>query len=523
MRLSRKQFFRQQATREAIKRLARERRITLVVGAGASAEVGMPLWSVLVERLLLRALSPATPADSDHYSDEVRAAARRLLQQGGTLEAATMARAALGERFPEELRVCLYDWPDRWHWNQPGATARAVASLYERMFEDGQTCEVLTTNYDLTLEEAISEEANTTAIAMCSDLEDPSGAPIVRHLHGVLTPDAKAEEVALTEADYHKVDETGVPWQESLLRKRFQDSTVVFVGASLTDEHLLRYIVRYAQPDNPPIALLVDDPDESDPLDEHSQPDAMEELCSPLESARWDHLQLTVLHAGFRAQPAQFLYEVIQHKRSKSSVRYGKRLDSWFKSACHGVIGLASEEEFATSQKQLQQITQNWVTAIEEVIEGSGHAIDEETLEVHLWCRCPDRIYIGTKAVPKSGPGLTSLAMMGCSDRTWHDPRAMDVRLVTQPSSRAAVDAFCWGTPQIQFPQGRPKWHWILAMPVVLGEGSPFGRLPVGAVTLVSDRKLEQSALGKLRVQAPGLLAEIGQFLATSAAAVLGS
>ncbi len=122
-----------------------------------------------------------------------------------------MARAALGESFAKELRVCLYEWPHKWHWNQPGETARAVARLYETMFENGQSCEVLTTNYDLTLEKAISEETGAVAVPMCSDLEDPSGAPVVRHLHGTLTADGQGNEVALTEADYHKVDAQGIP------------------------------------------------------------------------------------------------------------------------------------------------------------------------------------------------------------------------------------------------------------------------------------------------------------------------
>lgn len=523
MKSSRKQFFRQAPVRSAVKRLSSEPRITLVVGAGASAEVGLPLWSELVRRLLLRALSPKTSPVSTDYPASAVKAATRLLQEKGTLEAATMARAALGDKFPETLGLCLYEWPHKWRWNQPGETARAVARLYESMFENGQSCEVLTTNYDLTLEKAISEESGAEAVPMTSDLENPSGAPIVRHLHGTLTDDGNADDVALTEADYHKVDQQGIPWQETHLRQRFGDSTVVFIGASLTDEHLLRYIVRYAKPEKPPIAILVEDPDESDPVDEHSEPDPPEKLCTKLENARWDHLHLTVLQASFRSQPAQFLHEVAHHKSTVSATRYGERLDAWYESVCQGPLGLISDKKFAESQAQLLKLTQGWLGAVTSVLEQNGFDLSDEALEVHLWCRCPDRIQIGADAGKLSGTGLTSLAMIGCSDRTWHDPRAIDVRLVTQPSSRAAVDAFCWGTPQIQLPQGRPKWHWILATPVVLDEGSQFGRLPVGAVTLVSNRPLEESVLEKLRTEDDELLAEIERFLASAAETVLAS
>ena len=58
---------------------------------------------------------------------------------------------------------------------------------------------------------------------------------------------------------------------------------------------------------------------------------------------------------------------------------------------------------------------------------------------------------------------------------------------------------------------------------MVLGEDSRFGRLPVGAVTLVSDRSLDESVLSKLRIENPGLLAEIERFLAAAAEGVLAS
>jgi SIR2-like domain len=492
-----------------------------VIGAGASAEVGMPLWSELIERLLLRALGPETPPSSDEYPAEILAAAKRVLSEKGTLEAATMARAALGGRFTEELRVCLYEWQEKWNWNQPGATAHAVAGLYELMFEHGQSCEVLTTNYDLTLEKAIEEVSDAPVRSMCSDLEDPDGLPVVRHLHGILTPDGEAEEVALTEDDYHKVDSEGIPWQESHLRKRFRDSTVVFIGASLTDEHLLRYIVRYATVEKPPIALLVRAPDEADPIDVHSEPDATEELCTTLEEARWAHLRLTVLEASFPSQPAQFLFEVANHKGGREVTRYGNRLDQWYRDVRVDPLGLVSAAQFESSQTALQRITANWLAALSSVLSQDGFDLSEEALEVHLWVRCPDRIHLGEE--PGEKAQLSSLAMIGCSDRIWRDPRAIDVRLVTQPSSRAAVDAFCWGTPQIQLPGGRPKWAWILATPVVLGEDSGYGRLPVGAVTLVSDRALEKSVLGRLREENPRLLTEIERFLSDAAADLLAS
>lgn len=509
-----RQFFRRPETREAIERLAKERRLTIVVGAGASAEFGLPLWSELVNRLLLRALSPETPATTLDYSPTAVEATKRILEEAGALEAATMARAALGESFHDELRTCLYEWPNHWQWNLPGATARAVANLYAVMAERGEICEIATTNYDDNLEIALEEVLDKEVKSFCRDSEDPEGCPVVRHLHGVLTEDGRTEEVTLTEADYHAVDSSGLPWQESYLRRRFEDSAVIFIGASLTDQHLLRYIFRYAEEEPRPVALLVDDSERIGPVDQRLDPGEIDGLISKLKHGRWDYVHLTALQADFPAQPAQFLHEVVHHKRDDDAVRYGVRLDSWFRSASRDRFGLDDTESFGVSQYALQEIVEEWLESVVERFERAGYDLSDETLAIHLWCRAPNPLQAPRE---KEQLELSSLAMLGCSDRTWTDPRAMDVRLITQPSSRAAVDAFCWGMPQVRLPEGFPKWHWILATPVVLEGHEEFGRLPVGAVTLVSDHELETSVLGKLRKEDPDLLGEIERYLATAA------
>jgi hypothetical protein len=516
------QFFRRAETREAIEELSGESRLTLVVGAGASAEMGYPQWSTLIERLLLRALQPeAEPAD-EAYSREVREAARRAIEESGLMGAATMARAALDDRFIEELRVCLYGWADRWRWDLPGATAGAVAELYETMTARGENCEVATTNYDLNLELAMKTALEAEVEPCFSDAAPREGGAVVRHLHGLLTPDGEERQVALTEADYHAAEAASLPWQEAYLRRRFAESTVVFVGASLTDQDLLSYIFRHSHEDKPkPVALLVGETGGDGAVDEHRSSSTADDLLESLEQGRWDFAHVKALHVDFQAQPAQFLHEIVHHKRSAEAVRYGERLDAWFRAAYANPLGLLSTDKFCDAQRVLQGVLADWVVEIERALEERNYDLSDETLHVHLWCRMPDRIDHSQQPAEGTKVELTSLAMMGCSDRTWNDPRAMHVRLITQPSSRAAVDAFCAGTPKIEIPSGRPKWHWILATPVVLEDDKEYGRLPVGAVTLVSSRDLDESVLGKLRARDEDFLRELERFLATAAESAL--
>lgn len=432
--------------------------------------------------------------------------------------AATMARAMLADRFADELRVCLYGWANRWRWDLPGATAQAVAKLYAIMSARNENCEVVTTNYDTNLESAMRETAGLDVMPWFSDAEPRSGAAVVRHLHGLLTPDGEECEVALTEADYHAGDTGPLPWQEAYLRRRFTDSTVVFVGASLTDQDLLSYIFRHSHGDKPqPVALLVSETDAEREVDERPPRRLVDDLLERLETKRWDFAHVQALRVDFQAQPAQFLYEVVHHKRSAEAVRYGERLDAWFRAAYESPLGLLSNEKFCDAQESLQTLLAEWVESIAMALGEDGYDLDDETLHVHLWCRTPERVEHSKPPANGERVELTSLAMMGCSDRTWKDPRAMHVRLITQPSSRAAVDAFCSGTPKIELPSGRPKWHWILATPVVLEDDRDYGRLPVGAVTLVSNRDLEESVLGRLRHENEALLRKVERFLASAA------
>src|SRR5437867_2835919 len=59
-------FFKRDATIGAIERLSEEPRLTIIVGAGSSAEAGFPTWRQLVESMLAElGESCDLPADSD--------------------------------------------------------------------------------------------------------------------------------------------------------------------------------------------------------------------------------------------------------------------------------------------------------------------------------------------------------------------------------------------------------------------------------------------------------------------------
>jgi len=79
---------------------------------------------------------------------------------------------------------------------------------------------------------------------------------------------------------------------------------------------------------------------------------------------------------------------------------------------------------------------------------------------------------------------------------------------------------FAWGTPQVQLPWEMAKWRVILATPVLL-EDEVHGRLPVGAITLVSDLDPKDGILHKLQKEDRELLQRVERFLAEAGSKVL--
>lgn len=133
-------FWHRPEVQDSIARLATEPKLTLLTGAGASAEVGFPLWGVLVRRLL----EAATAADPRlKLNQQARAAFLERVTDEGAIAAASYAQALLGARMDHILGEALYR--DVLAPRLPGATAMSAAQLYAAL---GSGAELVTLNYD---------------------------------------------------------------------------------------------------------------------------------------------------------------------------------------------------------------------------------------------------------------------------------------------------------------------------------------------------------------------------------------
>lgn len=508
-------FFRRKAVKQTIARLAKARNLTIFVGAGVGTEIGLPDWPQLVRRLLADAVAgPKKRAWDRPLSADNREIVDLLLERESLLSAATIAKALLGRRFKDSLRRALYgqNWGDSTlyvpvrdaeHGHLASTTAEAVAAVYQAFAEaaDGQwSCDIVTTNYDLSLEEALDRiEIKAEPWTEDGGPADDSGIEhVVRHLHGYLTETEASDKLVLTEADYHEAGADKLSWQESYLRRRLSESTVVFVGTSLSDPDILSVLFRYASSKRRAVALLADKRLGSGSPDVPAPPDPYQAAYEKLALARWETAGLDVLRADYLAQPRQFLWEVAMHKQDPTALRYGERLDAWYREIADGVpLALFSADTFGEAQDDLCDLAGGWLEDVRDLVREAGHpSVVDESLAIHLWSRSTLPLVIG-ESKPKN---LCAMAMVVCSDRAWRWPQAVDTRRIMQPTRRAAIEAFCDRRVLECHHDGSYQWNYVLAVPVVL-TGPGHARLPVGSITLESTTAAEDTTLKQLTIK----------------------
>lgn len=264
-----KPFFTRDEPNAVIDRLASASTLTLYVGAGATIDQGGYTWSELIEQMA-----------SDMGRNKIRMSETDVLVLGKllpSLEAATAIyskfhdqRSFRGAEEPKKaldtcLARCLYPPP---RWDQ-GELVRAVASVAMIRAICGQKTRIVTTNYDVLLEDELQLRIETFDAkrdaygvagsrpklkvwtldqgATSSNGRDGRTIDFI-YLHGRIPSSQKEPArgtVAFTELDYAELRSAS----SKLLRKLFRSSAVLVIGASLTDPPLLSALQETQKPE----------------------------------------------------------------------------------------------------------------------------------------------------------------------------------------------------------------------------------------------------------------------------------
>lgn len=484
-------FFERPETIRAVHDLADADRLTVVVGAGVSAELGHPTWTAMLNELLMLAAQEVGLAAGSREAD---AFVDWTMRQEGALGAAEVARALLGEGCDKAIQQSLYR--DVAANAPPGPSARAVAAIQSRR---RTSCEIVTTNYDTGIENAL-EDAGVSFETLTGPDDPQVGRVAVRHLHGFVTRKArKPSGLVLSQRDYARLDSSA--WQHELLVDRLETSTCLFVGSGMTDPNLLHYLHRAsADRGRRHVAVM---PRQADDWYGTSAPSEVRTAREQSLAARWATVGVEVLRPDFFVQSAQFLYEVLlRMDRGAAAVPYVARLNAWAEQL-KGLLMLEDRTAFSGVQDTLTEEVAGWLEGVRERLAGAVAMSPKERLGLHLWVR---------------RPSAHAMFLWGSSDRAWRDPTTLEPVPITLPSNWTAVRAFCRGTPIRETNAvSMSRWNTLRGVPLMVQQG--VERLPVGALTLASTLPKAQSSLVKID---PDVVDELHTYLVTNAAQLLG-
>jgi len=452
-------------------------RLAVFVGSGVSAESGLPPWHEFTLRLLKRAFAEAF-SGSDEERDEWAA---QILQSQNVTGAAAVVRAFApsDEAFTGWIVDELYggESPDSF---QAGPIAISLAELRH---EVGDGMVIATTNYDDLLEKALRSvgyRASDVRPYIRRRAQMAPGSVPVMHLHGYAAGDGVKGRIVLSEEEYTRMQSGARPWQEDYAVELLREGPCLFVGTSLLDPNLIRYLYGYGQRSKRHWAVFV----------RQSEPAASEKVARAREralAARWLRCGVQTLFVDHFADVAQLVHEIrlarIVRRGGLPYVSAAERARRWITDFETAIVGSADREAFDRGQQALSDLLGELLRGALEFAADQGADLRDEHLGASVWTCDAD------------GGSLVEWS----SSHELHREKHLVRRVAIVPDgSWAAAQAYCRGTAvQVDLPGGSP-WGCSLAAPFHLAAPSgTVDRLPVGAVQINSTATLEQTALAR--------------------------
>lgn len=293
--------------REALRR----GRLTLVCGAGASVEAGIPAWG----DLLVRLLGSMMERISEDYSLNLGSKAAGEFQRrngGSSLILGKYLKNNLGNDFESEVRDALYvTEPTR---------SQLIESIVQlsRPQRDGRPLDsIITFNFDGLIEENLSANTIPNKPIFSEAINHDSNEIPVYHVHGYLPrtgqipPDT---DLVFSEDAYHTQFIDPFSWSNLIQLNKLTQNTCLFVGISLTDPNMRRLldVAWRKNPDKTLTHYIVKR------LPKFSDGDVLDEVSKLLEEQDANALGLNVVWVDEFAELPIFLQEIAGNRRDGS-------------------------------------------------------------------------------------------------------------------------------------------------------------------------------------------------------------
>jgi hypothetical protein len=447
-------------------------RLTLIVGAGVSIEAELPSWDNLVERLIADIADRRLPqAERQQWIEEV-------LAPGLTAAGAVAQSLSSERRFRSRLITALYGGRDAGSY-KPGALAQQIGMAKWRL---GSRLTLATLNYDCLLEAALHERGSGPVLSYVAEGPEPEGSAAVYHLHGRLFQGEGTGRVILSDADYAYVQAQN-EWPERFMAEALVDSTCVFIGLSLRDPNIIRWLHRYPGP-YPHTALFV----------RQGSPHLTVAVRRELElvtKRRWANHGVEVVWTNFFGELAQLVHEVAIGRAGVNTSDFRARSRARLRAA-KATLTPRGDRSFLAAQRGLSDLLDEMLSIVRETALSDGVDLRRERLGLSLWAVDHEQ---------------GSLSHWGSADR--YLKRRQEIRSVelTFDSHWVAVQAVSRGAPVMLDPDlYSSRWGLIRGIPVIYDRGRE-GQSIVGCLTLTSATPAAESALTKAPA---GLLGRIG-------------
>lgn len=417
-------------------------RLSVLLGAGASAAAGLPDWDTLAERLLVESKAVSSTKQAKAF----------LAQQDAML--AAEAAKAFASDWPSSLRKALYGEDDE---PEPSVLHLAAAALAAG--RDAGAVQLHTLNFDPLLGTAVQrvlDELRSSAEVheRAESAQGPADRYVVNHLHGLLPPDPSqpARGIVLTLSDFTELGATQYPWQVAALQDSLQKGPLVLAGTSYRDPDIRQWL-HSTQKDHEVVVLLAR---QGLRLDR----DTFERVRPALE-AQWRAVGVRPIAMHDHADAAQALRELPHVNKSDYRSPQDRAQGVW-------LAQLASFDD--RQRKHSEQLR-----------------ADLDRLQVHLGPESNLTLWLAD--------GGGRLVRWSAPDRIYVDPNRL--RLADVGHDSPWVAGQCLGrddtlAADLEGPRGATqRWRSVVAAPVVVeAAGGPW--FSSGVLTSASPDSLDE-------------------------------
>jgi NAD-dependent SIR2 family protein deacetylase len=464
-------IFREPTLRQLVRDFARSDDLVALVGAGASVQSGLPSWRQLVEKALCRAA-----VQGGLLIDEgaIPAWVAETVGRDSLLGAMATAEAAIKEPVRQWLPEVLYG-RDGASAYQPGPISRQLASMSAAF---RRNLDIATTNYDDLLVVALRNHPGVSLPVFPFTGGRLRRRPHVRvtHLHGLYDRTGHQGDTILTQEQYHRAQRGG-SWQEAYIGEKMLARDCLFIGMSMTDSNILRYLDFYSGPDKHHAALIVRQ-------GERSASPALQAAHEIATAARWERKGVRATFLDHFADVAYVLHEIAYcrglYDAGADYQSLDERCNRWIGSIERKLIKPKNPAKFRDGQEALGSVLRDTLGAALGAVEESGVDVQHDKLAMSLWLLSRD----GTK-----------LTCWSSTDRLQYDPETIVPVPLDAASKWIAVSAMCQGRQVVGTPvTSTSRWRYVVGLPLDVNPDGE-GTLPVGCLTITSMRPAGRTLL----------------------------